>query len=440
VPARHAERAEPSALLIVRNAFDHDSRVLRAARTLQSLGFHTTVLAVVSWTERRQLTDHDGLPVRRIGPSSRLAWFVYRQVSSLAPPPGAPPGQGPEASVADPPPATGARRLRRLLEPLRRPARPFMRWAATMVYYGQGIAFILRNRPDLIHCNDYNTMWIGVAARRLVGSRLIYDSHELWPDRNLRPEPRWWLIMCERLFVRVADRVITASPGYSEEMARRYAIPVPPSIWNVPDMTDVERARLPPPGRAAEHGNVAIYVGGLLRNRGIEQSIRAIAAVPHAQLRLLGPGPPAFRAELEALVDELGVRSRVEFVPPVPSGDVVGTLAAADVGLCLIQPVCLSYRLTLPNKLFEYVLAGVPVLGSDFPVIGDFLREREAGLTVDPEDVDAIAAALVEMLEPARQSELRRATAEAAASISWRSERQKLVEVYRAVLPPAHAA
>jgi glycosyltransferase involved in cell wall biosynthesis len=422
--------------LIVRNAFDHDSRVLRAAKTLESLGFGTTVLAVVSFTERRQLTDQDGIPVRRIGPSTRFAWFVYRQVSSLAPT--AAPGPGTAAGAPAEAPGgrpTAPTALMRLLGPAKRLVRPFMRWAATLYYYRQGIAEVLRMKPDLVHCNDYNTVWIGLAARYLTGSRVIYDSHELWPDRNLRPEPRWWLVLCERLFVKRVHAVITASPGYSEEMARRYGIPEPPAICNVPELSEADRAALPPERANPGAGRVAVYVGGLMKNRGIEQSIRAIVNVPGATLRLVGPGPPAFRVELERLVDEAGARSQVEFVPPVPPGEVVQTLADADVGLCLIQPVCLSYRLTMPNKLFEYTLAGLPVLGSDFPVIGGFIDKRGIGLAVDPEDVEAIAEALSGMLEPGTNGIYREAAARAAREIDWKDEQAKLIAVYRQVLP-----
>ena len=89
-------------------------------------------------------------------------------------------------------------------------------------------------RPALIHCNDYNTMWVGVAARAMGGTAVLYDSHELWPDRNLRPEPRWWLLACESLFVRCAHRVITASPGYAEVISRRYRIEPPKVVRNIP--------------------------------------------------------------------------------------------------------------------------------------------------------------------------------------------------------------
>ncbi len=422
---RAVQERHESALLIVRNAFDHDSRVLRAAHTLQSLGFETTVLAVFSWTERRQLTDHDGIQVRRIGPTSRLAWFVYSHVSTLAP-------------ISAKAARSAPHKLS--LEPVKRLVRPFMRWVSTLVYYGQGVREVRRLAPELVHCNDYNTVWIGLAAKWLCGSRVLYDSHELWPDRNGRPEPRWWLLLCERFFVRHVDAVITASPGYSAEMERRYGIPLPPAVCNVPDLTTAERASLPPERADGTSGRVAVYVGGLLTNRGLEQSIRAIAKVPGATVRIVGPSAPAYRARLDALIEAEGVGDQVEIVPPVPPSDVVRTLADSDVGLCLIQPACLSYVLTMPNKLYEYTLAGLPVLGSDFPVIGQFVRERGIGLTVDPEDIDAIAAALRELLDPVRNAEFRAATASAAAEIDWNQEESKLIEVYRELLPAGRAA
>ena len=90
----------------------------------------------------------------------------------------------------------------------------------TLDWYRKAIAAVRRLRPEVVHCNDWNTMWIGVAAR-LSGSSVVYDSHELWADRNGRREMRWWILACEWLFVRVADRTITTSPGYADVLAHR---------------------------------------------------------------------------------------------------------------------------------------------------------------------------------------------------------------------------
>ena len=183
-----------------------------------------------------------------------------------------------------------------------------------------------------------------------------------------------------------------------------------------------------------------MYVGGLQPNRGIELSLRALALVPEARLRLIGPGAPEYRAELERLVRSLDLEERVEFVDPVPPDRLLAEVAGADAGLALIEPACLSYRLTLPNKLFEYVLAGVPVVGSDLPMISSFVAEHGVGTTVDPEDVPAVARAVEQVLDPELNERYRRATAASAPTLDWSNEREILAGVYRDLLPAVDSA
>ena len=87
--------------------------------------------------------------------------------------------------------------------------------------------------------------------------------------------------------------------------------------------------------------------------------------------------------------------------------ELIGAISEASVGLALIQPVCLSYRMSLPNKVFEYVAAGLPVLGSDLPAISAVVNEHRIGLLAEPGDVENVAAKLDEMLKPERNSAFR---------------------------------
>lgn len=435
------ERRGQRALLVVRNTFEHDARVLRAARTLQRLGKDVTVLAVRGAGDARGVEERDGLHVVRVGPSSILARRAYRAVDRMlasrsagrpdadaAGPPGAgtPGAGGAERPVADAAPDS--------LPVARSLLRRLVRWVTTVDFYLRGVAVVRRLRPELVHCNDYNTVWIGVVARILCGSALVYDSHELWPDRNLRPEARWWLVLCEALFFRVAHGTVMTSPAHAEVVARRYRVPAPVVVRNIPE----EVPDAPPRANGRRNGDpVAIYVGGVLRHRGIEQSIQALARVDGVRLRLLGPVAPEYREELEGLARGVGVADRVEFARPVPPGEVVEALAAADVGLALFQPVCLSHRLVLPNKLFEYVLAGLPVVGSDLPMIARFVHDHGVGAAVDPEDAGAIADALDHVLAPERHERLREAATGARDAIDWGREREILAGVYRDALARA---
>jgi glycosyltransferase involved in cell wall biosynthesis len=114
----------------------------------------------------------------------------------------------------------------------------------------------------------------------------------------------------------------------------------------------------------------------------------------------------------------------------VPTEDVVRWAAGADVGLALIQNVSLSYFLSLPNKLFEYVAAGLPVVASDFPELRGVVEGRARGAVCAPDDPDAIARAIAWTLDdPDRHERLRAAARIAAAELTWDTESRVLVEL-----------
>jgi glycosyltransferase involved in cell wall biosynthesis len=421
------------ALIIVRSPATHNSRELREAQTLRDLGYRPRILGVVSEQVREHQATIQGIPVTRLSPTSPFSWVRTRLARSRHYTGAAGPGStGPSSRDA------GAGMAMSI-------AIRVHRWFRTIDFYRRAVATVRDLRPALIHCNDYNTMWVGVAARLIGGTAVVYDSHELWADRNLRPEPRWWLLACEFLFVRCAHRTITASPGYAEIMARRYRIPPPKVIRNVPaDVTapaaglgDVRANRADP--SPADGEPIAVYVGALTTGRGLEVSIRALARVPGVRLRLVGPSNEGYRAELGELARREGVADRVEQVAAVPPERLLDAIRDASVGLVLIQPVCLSYRLSLPNKLFEYVAAGVPVLGSDLPSIGRLIDEHQIGLVAQPDQVSDVAAKLSAMLEPRRNDEFRRTVRAAAERLRWENESQLLADTYIQAASRAHA-
>lgn len=395
-----------SALLFVRNGFTHDARVTRAARVLSDLGLEPTVVAVR--TPGTQAREHcSGVEIVRLAPIPRPLQRLRAQVG----PSGGVGGAGGPVLGKTPFKA----RLRRLL--------------VAVVYYRRGAGMVLKWRPAIVHCNDHNTMWIGVAARLLTGARVVYDSHELWPDRNGRWESRAWLLATEWIFVRAAHRVIVSSPGHAAVISHRYRIAEPVLIRNIPEHPPLVQPVSTGPRAQGRH-SVGVYAGGLQAHRGIEQAIEALGESSDTRLRLLGAGRDGYVECLRELAERCGVSSRVEFAGLVPNEILIEEISRADFGLALFQPTCLSHRLVLPNKVFEYLHAGVPVLASDLPVLREYVGDPGRGVCVPAEDPVAIARGMTKIAGAEANRMYRRAAVEAASAFTWNQEKETLSRCY----------
>jgi glycosyltransferase involved in cell wall biosynthesis len=418
-PASPAARRPESrsALILVLNTVTNDSRIWREARTLRALGFDVTIAGVVSADETETELHLNGFRVIRLAPVETLRRIRRRRRARRLP---AGSNGGSVAAAAEPQRPS----IRSAAVALLR------RLAITSAYYLQGAALVRRTSPELVHANDYNTMWIGIVAKLLRRSRLVYDAHELWPDQG-RSEWRPWQIACEWLFLRAADATVAANPGIADTLARRYRVPTPVVVRNVPERMAQRPA--PPEGLRAGAAPLAMYVGGLAPERGIEEMIRALALVPDLRLRFMGYGSADYRAALDRIAAEAGVTDRIEHRPPVEPAAVAETIAGADLGVVLTQATCLNNVQSLPNKLFEYTVAGLPVIASDLPVIAAIVRGEDIGEVVDPADVEAIAAAMRRLVEPARNADVRERVRDFSERVNWQTEKPLLEGVYASV-------
>ena len=176
---------------------------------------------------------------------------------------------------------------------------------------------------------------------------------------------------------------------------------------------------------------VVLYQGGLSRDRGIEQLIEAVPSFPaHTVLVLLGYG--ALQAEFEARA-AAELAGRMFVLAAVSPAELLDWVASADVVAMPIQPTTLNHLLTTPNKLFEAMAAGVPVVASDLPGMAGIVRETGCGLLCDPTDAAAIAAAIRAILDGPETERLafrERAIAAAQGRYSWEAQMEILLAEY----------
>jgi glycosyltransferase involved in cell wall biosynthesis len=170
--------------------------------------------------------------------------------------------------------------------------------------------------------------------------------------------------------------------------------------------------------------------------RGLESTIQALALAPNLRLRLVGPGREHYRTQLQRCAQDAGVSARVEFALPVPPAAVLEAIADAALGIMLIEPVCRSYELTVPNKLFEYAAAGLPILSSDLPVIGPLVATEQLGEVVAPDDIELIARAMLRLTDPVVNRSTRERVQSFARRVNWQREQAILERIYAEAIDP----
>jgi glycosyltransferase involved in cell wall biosynthesis len=293
---------------------------------------------------------------------------------------------------------------------------------------------------DVVHCHDYPTLRAGVAICERSGAKLVYDSHEIYSRsmafagrggsfRRLPHAAR------ERRLLRLVDETITVGPSCASYFTEAYGVPEPTVVENVP----VKRQETTGDARAAmrrklgvSDSQVLLVSHGLLApGRGLESLISAMPLLPsHYRLWLLGRGPS--EAALRLQISQLDLRDRVVLQPPVPPDDLVEVLTAADAGVVAIQPLCESYRRALPNKAFECIAAGLPMVASDIPELRRLAVTEGLGVTFKPGDSFDLARAIKSLMgEPARVERIRAATVTAHRDhYNWEAVSMKLIAVY----------
>lgn len=259
----------------------------------------------------------------------------------------------------------------------------------------------LRDLPaDAYHASDLYVLPALARAARQRGVPLVYDAREWYAGLDAahrRPWVGWAWGAVESRFAPRCALVLTVNDAIADRLAAERHVPRPTVVRNVAERARVQptgalRARLGlPPDRP-----LALYQGLLRPGRGLRQLVEAMADVPEADLVLIGEGSE--EEALRALVAER-LPGRAHLLPFTPPDQLATLTPDADVGVATIEPLTESLRLALPNKLFEYAAAGLPVLaGSGVEPMRDLVEQTGAGEAVDPADRPQVVAALRRML------------------------------------------
>lgn len=280
---------------------------------------------------------------------------------------------------------------------------------------------------DIIHCNDLVTLAPGVRAAK-GKSRVVYDAHELSTEGGgLKDWQRWLLVRQERRLAPRADAVLAVSRSSAEWLAEHRCLRTQPTVVMNGAAVCSER-----PG--ALSGPVRLFFQGqLFFDRNVEAAVRCMPYLRgRATLTLQGWGEA--EQQLRELIRNLDVEDCVHFVPPCGPLEVVEAARAYDVGLILHKPVTLNHELTLPNKLFDYLGAGLAIVAPNLPVFEEIIGSTGCGMTFSHDGSPSLQSVLDRIVsDRSGLQEMKRHAAEACHQYCWDVQGRKLIGVYRQV-------
>jgi glycosyltransferase involved in cell wall biosynthesis len=402
---------------------DIDRRILLEAGSLQDAGYAVTILATSELDADRALNlpagaaaeQIDGVTIERIktvGQDPRYRW-VYRLGRRL--------GQR-------------TQRFDMVTVALLGALNGYNTYSRLAPYYAA------HANADIYTAHDLNTLQPAMLAAHANHAAVVYDAHELYPEVNerlIRLRRGYWRKVEARLLSK-CDAASTVNEFIAEEMAKRYHVPPPTVIYN---------ATNPSPGfdptSPADHlrtdlsiskeRRIALFQGGMTEGRGLEKLVLAAQLLPdNIVIVLMGGG--RYRTTLERLAAEAGVQDKVYFRDAVPQSKLVEYCTSADVGLITYQAVDLNNYYCSPNKLFDYIVAGLPIIANDLPFLRKMITTYGLGLIGDMNTPEQIAILISRLLgDDALLAQTRANLLVAAKVYNWTNEGKKVVAMYERV-------
>lgn len=271
-----------------------------------------------------------------------------------------------------------------------------------------------------------------VKFRAMFGNaKVYYNSRELFAFlgglRNRRIIQKFF-VMLEKIFIYRVDLVLTTGEMDSEFLHNFYGIENTLVIRNIPKLKSPKnKIDLRKKLSLNPETKILLYQGVLIDGRGIELVIKNLSKINNAVLVLLGDGER--KMQWKNLAEKNNVGRKVFFLGTIKQDELINYTAAADIGICLIENISVSYYHALPNKLFEYIMAGLPVISSSLPQMKKVVEDYKIGECIDLEKNESVFEVINKMSADTDQLERYKSNcAEASKQLNWDVEFEKVKE------------
>ncbi|MBC1402534.1 glycosyltransferase family 4 protein [Listeria booriae] len=293
-----------------------------------------------------------------------------------------------------------------------------------MIFWG------LKEEATIYHANDLNTLLQAVICGKWLKKRkVIFDSHEINISRT--GYDSWIYPLLEQFLLRYTDECIHENNTRARFIEKVYHFS-PHVIYNYPFYQTAIQNKInlhEQLGLAATEP-ILLYQGGLQEGRGLDKLLDAVPHIKKGTVVFLGEGK--FKPQLQAMTEQKELTNRVKFLPKVPMEDLPSYTCNAYIGFQLLNDTCFNHYSAASNKLFEYVMAGIPVVACEFPEIKKVVKNDEIGIIVKSDDPISIAQGVNFLVDnPEMHEKMHQNTLKAREKYNWTNEKKKFLKIYQ---------
>jgi glycosyltransferase involved in cell wall biosynthesis len=290
--------------------------------------------------------------------------------------------------------------------------------------------------PDVVMAIDLPMLPVAMEVVRQCGAHFVYDSHELYSEQEFSAREKQHWKNVEAKYIKFCDTVITVNPSIATLLEHRYHLNNVNVIYNAiscshePVKTQLFHDIF---GLSADR-KILLFQGGLTKGRHLETLIEAISYLqnPNVDLVILGDGQ--LLSKLKLLTNTFGVNKRVYFHPAVLQEKLLAYTQAADAGLIPYQATCLNNYYCTPNKLFEFIGAGIPLLTSDLPEIARIVKTYDFGLLGEMSTAKEFAKLIDDFFsDEERLVQWKKNVLQVRQQFCWKNEEEKLVNIFKGI-------
>ena len=290
--------------------------------------------------------------------------------------------------------------------------------------------FLLSHKFDLLVSNDLDTLLANYMVSKIKSKPLVYDSHEYFtevPELHGRKAKKVWEQIEARIFPKLKD-IITVNKSIANLYEKKYGKELK-VVRNIPfRRSSIEMLTKADLGISEQQRIIILQGAGINVDRGAEEAVLAMKYLDNAILLIVGGGDVL--DTLKQMVLDHKLEDKVRFIPRQSIDKLYAYTAIADVGLSLDKDTNLNYHFSLPNKIFDYIQCGTPVLASDLPEVKNIIQSYDVGLILEEHAPKSIAKSLELMLNSDFKNVHEKQLEKAAEELVWENEEKVLKEIY----------